>query len=104
MLGYTEVSWNNFSGKEQLPWSAIKFWSSLTVNEKAAVVVLGYTQASWDNNSGSVPQPASATKTWAMLTACADGPDSFYFAVIFQPLYLRDIVVLMGVSTTFLFV
>ena len=66
------------SGNEQLPWSAIKFWASLTADEKAAAVVLGYNQVSWDNDSGSVKQPASATKTWALLTACADGADSFY--------------------------
>ena len=94
MLGYTEVSWNDLSGKEQQPWSSIKYWASLTANEKAAAVVLGYTQVSWDNDSGSVPQPASAVKTWALLTACTDGeillfhilrtPSSFFCLFVFS--------------------
>ena len=77
MLGYTEVSWNDLSGKEQQPWSSIKYWASLTSNEKKAAAVLGYTQVSWDNDSGSVPQPASAAKSWAELTSSPDGEDTF---------------------------
>ena len=75
MLGYTQVSWDNLSGKEQQPLSYLKFWTSLSANEKAAAVMLGYTQVSWDNDSGLEPQPASAVKNWAELTACADGKD-----------------------------
>ena len=75
MLGYTQASWDNLSGKEQQPLSSIKFWASLSANEKAAAVMLGYTQVSWDNDSGLEPQPASAVKNWAELTACADGKD-----------------------------
>ena len=74
-LGYTQASWDNLSGKEQQPWSTIKFWASLTANEKAAAVLLGYTQTNWDNDSRSEPQPASAAKSWSELTACADGED-----------------------------
>ena len=75
MLRYTQVSWDNLSGKEQQPLSSIKFWASLSANEKAAAVMLGYTQVIWDNDSGLEPQPASAVKNWAELTACADGED-----------------------------
>ena len=94
MLGYTEVSWNDLSGKEEQPWSSIKYWASLTANEKAAAAVLGYTQVSWDNDSGSVTQPASAVKTWALLIACTDGeillfhilrtPSSFFCLFVFS--------------------
>ena len=52
-----------------------KFWAELSVNEKAAAVLLGYTQVSWDDDSDSEPQPASDTKRWAALTTCADGKD-----------------------------
>ena len=75
MLGYTQVSWDNLSGKEQQPLSYLKFWTSLSANEKAAAVMSGYTQVSWDNDSGLEPQPAWDTKRWAELTACADGKD-----------------------------
>ena len=73
VLGYTEDSWDNLFSDTQLPWSSIKYWSSLTVNEKAAAVALGYNQTTWDNESGAEPQPASTGKKWAELIACADG-------------------------------
>ena len=70
MLGYTQVSWDNLSGKERQPWSSLKAWYELSLNEQAAAGLLGYSQTIWDNNSGSEPQPASAVKSWAELTAC----------------------------------
>ena len=73
VLGYTELSWNDMSGKEQLPWTSIKYWSSLTANETAAAVALGFNESTWDNDSGSEPQPPSVAKKWSELTACADG-------------------------------
>ena len=75
MLGYTQVSWDNLSGKEQQPWSSIKYWASLTDNEKAAAAVLGYTATTWANDSGSEAQPASGDKAWAQLTSCSDGEE-----------------------------
>ena len=75
MLGFTQLSWDNLSGKETQPYSSIKYWAALTENEKAAAVVLGYTQVSWDNASGSEPQPALFVKIWTELTSCADGED-----------------------------
>ena len=72
ILGYTQVSWDNESGKEQQPVSADKAWAALTQHERSAAMVLGYTRATWDNKSGSESQPASADKHWAELTACGD--------------------------------
>ena len=72
-LGYTQLSWDNLSGKEQQPWSLSKSWALMTVNEKKAARVLGYTQISWDSVSG--PQPASMYKTWAKLTTCKKSED-----------------------------
>ena len=72
ILGYTQVSWDNESGKEQQPVSALKAWAALTQHERSSAMVLGYTRATWDNKSGSELQPASANKHWAELTACGD--------------------------------
>ena len=76
LLGYTQVSWDNLSGKEQQPWSSIKSWAALKSYEIAAAMLLGYTATTWDNESGSEVQPASADKSWGELTACGDGKDS----------------------------
>ena len=70
MLGYTQFSWENFSGEEPQPASADKAWAALTDDEKAAARVLGYTGTIWDNESGAETQPASANKYWAELTSC----------------------------------
>ena len=76
-LGYTAVSWDNVSGKEQQPWSYIKSWPSLTSKEKAAAETLGYTQKSWDNESGFEVPPASLYKYWSELSSCPGGKISF---------------------------
>lgn len=78
VLGYSKVSWDNESGSEQMPWSYIKSWASLTVKEKFAAVILGYTKVSWDNESGSVPQPPSAEKRWDEMSKCSNGEDLSY--------------------------
>ena len=70
VLGYTQVSWDNDSGQESLPFSAYKSWASLSDNEKAAAALLGYNEKSWDNESGLEAQPASGDKQWAELTTC----------------------------------
>ena len=72
VLGYTQASWNNLSGKEPQPSSSNKYWSKLRHSERVAAVVLGYTGKVWDNESGSEPQPASADKLWNELSPCAD--------------------------------
>ena len=77
VLGYTEVSWDDLSGKTRQPWIASKSWRAFTDNEKIAAGLLGYNQTTWDNDSGSEPQPASAYKFWADLTTCTDSKDMF---------------------------
>ena len=67
VLGYTQVIWDNESGKEKQPASAKKYWAQLTDAEKAAAVVLGYTGGTWDGKGG---KPESANKYWAELTSC----------------------------------
>ena len=80
MLGYTQVLWDNASGKERQPASADKYWASLTESEKAAAVLLGYNGTIWDNESGSDPQPVSAIKHWDELTSC--GEAEIHFCVL----------------------
>ena len=71
-LGYTQVSWDNKSGKEKQPASEDKSWAALTQHERAAAMVLGYTRTMWDNKSESEADSASAAKHWAELTACGE--------------------------------
>ena len=73
VLGYTEVTLDDVSGREQQPWSSIKYWNSLTNNEKEAAKLLGYTQTMWDNKSGNAIKPDSSFKYWDELTACGEG-------------------------------
>ena len=68
VLGYTQASWDNKSGKEKQPSSSKKYWNELTARERAAALNLGYTQWMWDG--GDVP--ASVNKNWAELTACGE--------------------------------
>lgn len=80
-FGYTQLTWDNKSGKEQQPPSAYKqTWSLLTDDEKAAAMVLGYTQTIWDDQSGEEINPASAGKYWSQLITCAP-PATGYAAV-----------------------
>ena len=72
MLGYTEVTWDNGSGKEPQPFSSGKTWGALTEQEKEAAVILGYTEIIWDNKSGSESEPVSALKYWSELTICGE--------------------------------
>ena len=81
VLGYTQASWDNLSGREQQPWTSIKSWFSLTANEKAAAEVLGYNETTWDDKSGSQAQPASALKIWDELTACPTG--NVHYSAVF---------------------
>ena len=73
MLGYTQKSWDNLSGREQLPWAFIKRWSSLTANEKEAAEFLGWTEVTWDDDSGLELPPVSSYKYWIELSACGEG-------------------------------
>ena len=71
VLGYTQASWDNKSGKEQQPSSSQKYWTQLTARERAAALALGYTQWKWDKGDKE-HEPASANKDWAELTACGE--------------------------------
>ena len=72
VLGYTQVTWDNESGKAPQPSSLFKAWAALTEQEKEAAVVLGYTEIIWNDHSGSESQPASADKHWIELTVCGE--------------------------------
>ena len=71
-LGYTQVSWEDVSGKERQPSHTDKSWLQLTAQEKAALTVLGYTAKTWNDVSGKETQPASASKTWGKLSVCGE--------------------------------
>ena len=73
VLGYTQVTLDNLSGREPQPLSSIKSWSSLTANEKEAAEFLGWTEITWDDKSGLELPPASSYKYWDELTACGEG-------------------------------
>ena len=62
-MGYTSITWDNWSGTEKQPDSVFKKWADLTDEERSAVIVLGYTRGRWDNKS-----PASNTKYWSQLS------------------------------------
>ena len=70
LLGYTQISWDDVSGKEIRPASAKKYWSKLAKYEKQAAMALGYTQKLWDNASGKETQPPADSKYWHELTDC----------------------------------
>ena len=63
MLGYTEVSWDNWSRSEPQPASTGKAWAGLTEAEKTAALHLGFTHEMWDNQS-----PPSVHMKWSALT------------------------------------
>ena len=68
VLGYTQASWDNKSGREQQPSSSEKYWVQLTARERAAASALGYTEWKWDGGD----EPASADKDWTELTLCGE--------------------------------
>ena len=72
-MGYDKTTWDNDSNEEQQPWSAIKYWTSLTDTELEAVKLLGYNQITWDNKSGKEPRPEAHYKYWDELTSCGKG-------------------------------
>ena len=76
-LGYTQVSWDDVSGKEKQPSHTDKSWLQMTAQEKAALTVLGYIAKTWDDVSGKETQPASASKTWDKLSVCGENLFAF---------------------------
>ena len=75
VLGYTQVSWDNASGKEVQPASASKTWTGLTAQEKSAATVLRYTASTWSTISATKKTP------WSDLTSTA-GEDVFHIAFV----------------------
>ena len=71
LLGYTQVSWDNKSGKETQPSSSKKYWDQLTDQERAVAMLLGYTGVNWDKEAKK-HQPVSAKKYWAELISCGE--------------------------------
>ena len=74
MLGFTQVTWDDYTGEERQPASLKKFWHMLTAGEKAGALTLGYTREIWDDRSSEEMRPASHTKHWAELTTCGKQP------------------------------
>ena len=71
LLGYTQVSWDNNSGKEAQPASASKKWIDLTAQEMSSATVLGYTEQTWSTIS------VTRKALWSDLTVTA-GEDVCY--------------------------
>ena len=65
LLGYTQVSWDNASGKEAQPASASTKWTDLTTQERLVATVLGYTEQTWRTVSVMKKTP------WSDLTVTA---------------------------------
>ena len=70
LLGYTQTSWDDVSGKEIQPASSKKYWAKLAKHEQLAAMALGYTRKSWDNVSGRETQPPADSKYWHELKDC----------------------------------
>ena len=66
VLGHTQISWDNDSGRERQPASEDRDWSQLTDRQMAAALVLGYNQGMWDGLI-TAPQPDTANMGWSEL-------------------------------------
>ena len=66
VLGHTQTSWDNDSGRERQPASEDKDWSQLTDRERAAALRLGFNRGMWDGLATG-PQPATADMAWSEL-------------------------------------
>ena len=75
LLGYTQVSWDDASGKEAQPASASKKWPDLITAEKSSATVLGYTEQTWRTVSVTKKTP------WSDLTLTA-GADVCYIVFV----------------------
>ena len=70
ILGYTQVSWDNLSGREQQPSCMEKDWDELADMEREAATALGYTRKMWDKGK---KLPPAMKKDWLDLTStCGD--------------------------------
>ena len=66
VLGHTQTSWDNDSGRERQPASEDKDWFQLTDRERAAALRLGFNRGMWDGLATG-PQPATADMAWSEL-------------------------------------
>ena len=62
-LGFTKLSWDNWSGVEPQPASLEKRWDEFTDREREGAINLGWTQMIWDTQ-----QPDVFEKFWSELT------------------------------------
>ena len=69
LLGYTQVSWDNASGKEVQPETASKKWTDLTTIQKSSALVLGYNEKTWSTIS------KTKTTSWSALTTGSTGEE-----------------------------
>ena len=95
MLGFTQVTWDDYTGEERQPASLKKFWHMLTAGEKAGALVLGYTRKIWDDRSSEEMRPASHTTHWAELTTCGKQPS-------YCPLRVRPVMRVTEMTVTHL--
>ena len=72
LLGYTQTSWDDVSGKEIQPASSKKHWAKLAEHERKAAMALGYSPKIWDNFSGEETQPPADSKYWHELKDCGE--------------------------------
>lgn len=63
VLGFTETTWDNLSGKEPQPAAMRQHWADLTDNEQEALKALNFNRIIWDSQ-----RPESAEKQWDELT------------------------------------
>ena len=68
VLGYTQVTWDDVTGRELQPPSSNTSWYDLTHKERLAAMVFGHTATSWDNEKE--PQPADWDLYWAEMASC----------------------------------
>ena len=63
VLGFTQSTWDNLSGKEPQPFSLDKVWDELTNEERAGAEALGYIGLVWDTQP-----PRAARVSWSELS------------------------------------
>ena len=74
MLGYTQASWDDSSGKVKQPLAADKSWDQLHSHERSLALALGWSKKTWENESKKEPQPAVWKKDWRELDTCGTNP------------------------------
>ena len=75
-LGYTQASWDDESGREVQPWSAIKYWDQLATDEQTAAEILGFESTTWKRWTGASGYP----RAWADLATCSEAGEDVSIA------------------------